>query len=1007
MGSRPESPYGAAAATVDAQTATPSKINKHDRIVVNMLPMGQTSTNPADGTLAESQIFLAQLRMERNAVSHIFTRMIMRPALAIVLAFTASLMVNEARGADLQNDAYTVRALVDGNVEIGSKGGQSRVFAPVFTVLHRVGSPEFGRKLTTEEDYVLPTWQHARATGRTYNVFESANADRVMAATATIENAAVQWDPPGNAFFSLHATLTLPPGDADPLLTFTVTARQEGWYSVGYSGAPESKPDAVDWLWQPLIWQEKRFPRLPFLTTEDMGGLPATLFTKDRVTVAVVADPQESPFRMPNSKNARFGVAVRNAAGNVQPQIFAPVLGKPESKLKAGEAFTFRARLVVRQGDWYDTFSHIARRLYAFRDVRQNGLCSLNSTIENTIDFAMNDKYSGWIPSLKGCDYTTDVPETVKVVSSLHPLEIALITDSEAIFRQRVVPMTEYLMSRQKFLYAEREGIKEQSPSHLMKGPAMEVADLSATFLMTGSRSAVFRHYVQALYDKKRALNLDLPGEAASFQNLLALYRATGDKDILRRATNAADEYIRRRIDAPQTDLTDSHPELGGQFWTDWSPRWMMLYELYQETGNRKYLEAAAKGARLYSQYAWLFPAIPDGNVTVNAGGKVGVYQHPRGVAHPEPMRVPEQTVPAWRVSQVGLTPEASNTYASNPAVFLTHFAPWMLRIARETNDPLLHDVARSAVVGRYCNYPCYCIKGEFTTVYEPADYPLRPYTELTYNQPYYNHVWPQIAVLTDYLISDVVGKSDGNIDFPSRYAQGYVYLQSKVYGDRPGTFFGDKDVWLYLPKGLLALDTIQLNYVAAVGNNKLYVAFSNQSASAVEAKLKFDSTLAGIDPHQSYAVQVWKENKPAGNDAVKNGMLSISVGAGGMTAVEISGVTVTPKFAGRLRAPGKPASDESYALRDTPVGKVNGMILDFGAGLTEAYVYLEATEKDFDKATFDYRTGAGEWRHLSADKYPFEFSVPLADTDSTVEYRVTGINGGKSTTTEVIRLTR
>jgi hypothetical protein len=979
-----------------------------------MQPDCQRSTQPATSRLAETQIFFAQFRMERNAVTNIFTYMtILRAtspriaALPLTLLFLALPLVTNARAADLQNDAYTVHAVADGTVEVTPKGATARVFSPAFTVLHRVGSPDLGRKLTPEEDYVLPTWQHARATGRTYNLFESANVDRVVATTAKVDSNAIQWDPPGNAFFGLHAMLTLAPGDADPLLTFTLTPKQEGWYSVGYSGAPESKPDAVDWLWQPLIWQEKRFPRLPFLTTEDMGGLPATLFTKDGLTVAVVADPQESPFRMPNSKNARFGVAVRNAAGNVQPQLFAPVLGETDSKLKAGETFTFRARLVVRQGDWYDTFNHIARQLYAFRDVRQNGLCSLNTTIENTIDFAMNDKYSGWIPSLKGCDYTTDVPETVKVVSSLHPLEIALITDNEAIFRQRVVPMTEYLMSRQKFLYAEREGIKEQSPSHLMKGPAMEVADLSATFLMTGSRSAVFRHYVQALYDKKRALNLDLPGEAASFQNLLALYRVTGDKDILRRATNAADEYIRRRIDTPQTDLTDSHPELGGQFWTDWSPRWMMLYELFQETGDHKYLEAAAKGARLYSQYAWLFPAIPEGNVTVNLGGKVGVYQHPRGVAHPEPMRVPEQTVAAWRVSQVGLTPEASNTYASNPGVFLTHFAPWMLRIAHETNDPLLHDVARSAVVGRYSNYPCYCIKGEFTTVYEPTDYPLRPYTELTYNQPYYNHVWPQIAVLTDYLISDVVERSDGNIDFPSRYAQGYVYLQSKVYGDRSGTFFGDKDVWLYMPKGLMALDTIQLNYIAATGNNKLYIAFSNQSAAAVEAKVKFDPTLVGIDPQRSYAAHVWKENKPAADDAVHDATLSISVAPRGITCVEISGATVTLKFAGRLRAAGKPASDESYALRETPIGKVNGMIFDFGTGLAEAYVYLEATEKELDKATLDYRTGAGEWQHLSAEKYPFEFSVPLADTDSAVEYRVTGINGGKSTATDVVRLTR
>jgi len=38
----------------------------------------------------------------------------------------------------------------------------------------------------------------------------------------------------------------------------------------------------------------------------------------------------------------------------------------------------------------------------------------------------------------------------------------------------------------------------------------------------------------------------------------------------------------------------------------------------------------------------------------------------------------------------------------------MANYAPWMMRISALTGDALLHDVARSAVVGRYRNFPGY-----------------------------------------------------------------------------------------------------------------------------------------------------------------------------------------------------------------------------------------------------------------------------------------------------------
>ena len=67
----------------------------------------------------------------------------------------------------------------------------------------------------------------------------------------------------------------------------------------------------------------------------------------------------------------------------------------------------------------------------------------------------MNDRMAGWMAEYKAFDYTTDVPQTVKMVSALHPLSIALATDDEDVFRRRVRPMIEFLLSREKYLYLD------------------------------------------------------------------------------------------------------------------------------------------------------------------------------------------------------------------------------------------------------------------------------------------------------------------------------------------------------------------------------------------------------------------------------------------------------------------------------------------------------------------------------------------------------------------------
>ncbi len=227
-------------------------------------------------------------------------------------------------------------------------------------------------------------------------------------------------------------------------------------------------------------------------------------------------------------------------------------------------------------------------------------------------------------------------------------------------------------------------------------------------------------------------------------------------------------------------------------------------------------------------------------------------------------------------------------------------------------------------------------------------------------------------------------------MNFPSRYAQGYVYLQSKVYGDRPGTFYGDANVRPYLPKGLVTTDTVQANYVAGYGNGNLYVALMNQSPRQANVTLTLDAKRLNLDPSREHAARVWRDNEPAGKIVLKGGKATVPLSAHGITALAIDGITAAPTFQPKLfDAAAKPLTAESHKTAGWPLGKAHGMLLSFGRGLTSGYVWLDAGEKQARAATLKYRVDDGEPREITDDKYPFEFSLPLSDDVKSLAWTV------------------
>lgn len=826
------------------------------------------------------------------------------------------------------------------------------------------------------EDGFDPTVDRGYGSGRTANLFAAGRLSTLHANATRSDGSKIEWTFPDDGPASIRAELDLPPDGSAPRLRLIATARADGWYSFGYVGAPECPPAEVEELWQPLIYNERRFPQESFLEAAYRCPLPTTLVTRGGVTTGVVADPSEYPFQpLPNFANSRFGVALRNARGLAQPMLFAPLMGGIGSRLKAGESREFVMRLIVAKAGLSATYERTARGLYGFADVRHNALGSLNATFEAMLEFGLSD-FAKFNAELRGFAYDTDVPGAVKNVSALHPLGIALVTDNPAIYTRLARPLMEFFVSRERFLFTTDPKVKGQSASSRLGGLGAPLTEYANLYAMSGARTPFFRTAAEGLFGQDRVLNLEGKIRGDNWSNALALYRATGERHWLEAAVKDADAYLQRRVAVRPTDYAD--PDSRGLFfWTAFVPQWIELFELYEETKLPRFLDAAHAGAREYAQFVWLSPRIPEGEVTVQEDGLAPAYRS--GPRFPRIKAAPE-TVPAWRTSEIGLTSESAPTSKGARGIFLACYAPWMLRLAALTGDAFLHDIARSAIIGRYTSFPGYHLNTARNTAYEKPDFARRGKDELnSATSIHYNHIWPHIALLLDYLVADVFAKSDGKIDFPGRYVEGYGYVQQLVFGDRPGHVYDETGLYLWMPRGAVTVDHPELNFITARGPAKVAVALTNQSKAAVKSTVTLARDRIAHAPGTVATVVVWENNRRTRELPLPaDGRLAVDVAAEGITTLVVSGVTPRVEFQDQIRGRASPLPPQSVC--DLGWRGARGVVLSFGAGeLTSAYVYLPDFERTVTRCTVHYRQGAGEFRALSDVSYPFDFTLPVA----------------------------
>lgn len=817
---------------------------------------------------------------------------------------------------------------------------------------------------------------------RTPNIFNSGQLIDMIPIGSLVSKDTIHLKYASQQLFKLTAYVVLSKAGY-PTVNYTLKPQKLGYFSVAYTGSPAFEVNDVQEIWQPLIWQEKRFPDNVYMTPAHMAPLPTTFISDGTNTVGVMAAPQFLPFDpLPVLDNSQFGISVRDNKGLAQSQVFAPILGGYKSKMNENAIFNFQVHLVVEPQPLTYAYEQVARDYFGFKDYRKNDISSLNQTLENIVNYSL-DKNTWFIDSLKGYSYSTDVPGAVKNVSSLNPLELSIVMDNKQMFEKRAYPLMEYMLSREKFLFALDSTQEIQHPSRKMRGPVAPISELVSLYRVFGKSNHLFLKLAGQEYNISRERNLDVKEDGNTWVNAMHLYKANGNKEYLQSAISLADDYLESRVHNKQTQFND---KLAGSyfFWPAFTNKWIDLLQLFELTGEKRYLQAAHEGARYYTMFTWVAPKIPDSLVTVNVGGKAPMYWYLKSKGHKQ-MYYPEEKVPAWRLSEIGLTPESSGTSSGHRAIFMANYAPFLLKLGYYAKDDFLKQIAKAAIVGRYRNFPGYHINTARTTAYEKLDFPLHAHLNQSVNSFHYNHILPMASMLLDYLVTDAFVRSNGKINFPSEFIEGYAYLQSHFYGSESGSFYNEKGLQLWMPEKLLQASNVELNYISAIRDNNLFIAFMNQTAEVVKSSIQLNNVLvkgAGVERF------ILKDEVWGDKTVVTNNNFDVTVAPNGITIVKVSNVKPQVLFQNRLLAKASTVQNDFVSV---DFGPAKAMLFTMGKYTSRAYVYLEGDDNIFSQVTLSYMKN-GKPKNILDASYPYEFTVEIGKEETGLSFQLNGI---------------
>jgi hypothetical protein len=777
----------------------------------------------------------------------------------------------------------------------------------------------------------------------------------------------------------------LKPGASHYELSLTHTAKEPGYYSFVVAAFQDSPELNVSNVQLPPMFNYKRLPEGPMLIPGAMTPQPLAIVeinqNKKPLSYFVTGSLTDFPVDWSKDISSRIGFSLKNEFNKVQPIAFAPVLGLTDSKLSAGQSLTRSFNLGAVADKWSGALEYISNSIYKVKDYRSQDSTSLTNAIFNIVDLIKNDHAAGWSAPLKGFFDIEADPKIAPTVAQSAPLAVisaAVMGKDEALYISRALPTIEYTLSRSAFRWAKAVGAPyNRAEASLELNPYKNVQ----------FNTAYFESLVQLLDDKNPwMVNVAMPDKQPrklsgysvnlpAWTQELAAYRLTKDKKWLNAAVSNAQEFVANEVYGQKTNLLTAQPFYNTSFY----PYWWDLTDLYEVNKDKTFLDAAE-----YASYFTLagirsYPLVEDKMQLIHQGdeyeGNTNLWWKdgekfrlgfPRQKGD-----VKAKSVPQSLVSPVGLGLEQPITFflpkKNVRHIFMSTWAPHLLRLSADTERKIFEIYARNSIIGRFTNYPGYYATG-YTDLTYRENY---PYKGPDINSIYYHHISPHLAFSLDFLVTEAVQRSKGAISFPWGKQEGFVWFNNRIYGGGKGTIYDDKNVKLWLKKGLVTLDHPSVNYLTAISNDRFWVVLLNESAKDqnIELGLDLQQTGVGYTGIKQYQTAVAEP----GSLSMTGNKLNVKIQAKGISAYSfpLASVKVTKEL-----APVKNGLQEVDL--GAPWGKLYAFRIRSPFGWDSVYAYLSTApitgstaemELNDDRTTLEKRVA-----------YPFEWSFIRID---------------------------
>ncbi|WP_017259938.1 hypothetical protein [Pedobacter arcticus] len=854
---------------------------------------------------------------------------------------------------------------------------------------------------------VYPAWENEMAKitfqslGQTFSVFDQAQARNPFSAGQLLLCNAITVEKISNQ--ELKVKYTTDSGeiiygtwklalDASHLsLALDFKAQTEGYYSFGVTALQPINLEAVKNVQLPPMFQYQRLPDQPLLVPSALTPQPVsiveTTINNQEFSFFISGALSNYPLEWATGETSPFGFSLKNESNKVQPISFAPILGFADSKLNVGQSLQREFEIGAVCSTWDNALEYFSNQVYQVKDYRQQLTTSLTNSAINMVDLINSDVASGWDSTMKGFyDIEMDpvIAPVVVNTSTLTLLSSAVMSKDENMYIKRALPAIEYTLSRRGYRWSNKEGtLFTPTASSLRLSPYSKEFNV-----------AYFEGLDKLLNNANPWIkDLALPnGElraTSSWSEKLAAYRLTQSANWLNAAIRSADDFLINDVYGVKTDPLGAN----GFYNVTYYPNWWDLVDIYEVTKDSKYLAAAEKSAFYTIAGLRSYPKVTANLQTIHPGNSYngtttiwwkGSEKYRLGFPRTAG-DVQEKQIQQDIVSPIGLGFEQPTTlfFPKDPIlhVYMSNWSPNLLRVFQYNNREIFQTYARNSIIGRFSNYPGYYARG-FTDLPMKPDY---PYTGPDVTSMYYHHIPSQLAFTHDFLITEAMQRSQGNINFPYSRQEGFVWFNNRIFGGGKGKIYSDKEVSLYFKKDLVTLDNPAVNYITAISDNKFWVVLLNESPDPSVVNLILTNN---VNVASNSVAEVYSNDDCISSSLNMNGR-EINTTLNQKNAVAISFPLTNPIIEAKIP---KVENGMQTVTVDNDWGKFYVFRIRSPFGWDSIYAYLDTPPLENAKANLQTNIN-----NLNIERvaYPYEWSVQhiAYNTDVVLDLALT-LNG-------------